>query len=96
MRTASHRGLVVAAAALWPASLFLAWLAATPMGFGSTWGDYDVAGRAFVLAPLIVAPAALAAGWIKRRLWIAAAILLTAPAYQALHLGASEFFSRQA
>ena len=90
-----QRGAIVAAVILWPASLCLAWLAATPLGFGASWSDLGLGGRAFLLAPLIAAPVALIAGWVKRRLWIAAAVLLTAPAYQALHLGASQLVSRQ-
>jgi len=90
-----QRGAVVAAVILWPVSLYLAWLAATPLGFGAAWSDLGLGGRAFLLAPLLAVPAAMIAGWLKRRLWIAATVLLTAPAYQALHLGASQLVSRQ-
>jgi hypothetical protein len=87
--------LVVLAAAMWPGSLFVAWIMATPMGFGARWEEYSLGGQMFFLAPLIVLPIAVLVGLIGRRLWLAAATLLAAPLYQALHLGASFLLSTQ-
>lgn len=95
MKSSSRVILVVLAAVLWPASLFVAWIMATPMGFGTRWEEYSLGAQVFFLAPLIVIPVAVLVGVIRRRLWLAAATLLTAPLYQAFHLGASSLLSRQ-
>ena len=95
MKASSRVILVVLAAVLWPASLFVAWIMATPMGFGTRWEEYSLGAQIFFLAPLIVIPVAVLVGVIRRRLWLAAVTLLAAPLYQALHLGASSLLSRQ-
>lgn len=95
MKTSFRTIFVVLAAVLWPASLFVAWIMATPMGFGTRWEEYSLGAQIFFLAPLIVLPVAVLTGVMRRRLWLAAVALLAAPLYQALHLGASSLLSRQ-
>lgn len=94
MKPAVRTLLVVVASVLWPASVFVSWIMATPMGFGTGWNEYSLWGQIFFLAPLIVLLPAVAVGAFKRRLWLAAAALLTAPLYQALYLGASSLLAR--
>ena len=96
MKPAYRTIVVVLAAVLWPASLFVAWIMATPMGFGTGWNEYSLGAQAFFLAPLIVVPVAVLIGVIRRRLWLAAVTLLTASLYQALYWSASSILSRQA
>ncbi|MDY6925139.1 MAG: hypothetical protein SWI22_14415 [Pseudomonadota bacterium] len=86
--------LVVLAAMLWPASMFVSWIMATPLGFGTGWSEYSLWGQIFFLAPLLVLLPAAALGAFKRRLWLFAAALLAAPFYQALYLGASSLLAR--
>lgn len=95
MNPAYRTILVVLAAVLWPASLFVAWIMATPMGFGTRWEEYSPGARMFFLAPLVVLPVAVLIGVIRRRLWLVAAALLVAPLYQALYWGASSLLSPQ-
>ncbi len=95
MKPAGQTGLIVLAAVLWPASLFISWIMATPMGFGTRWEEYSPGAQMFFLAPLVVLPVAVLTGVLKRRLWLVGATLLAAPLYQALYWGASSLLSRQ-
>ena len=95
MKPAGRTSLVVLAAVLWPASLFVAWIMATPMGFGTRWEDYSLGAQMFFLAPLIALPIGVLIGVVRRRRWLVAATLLAAPLYQALHWGVSSLLSRQ-